>query len=36
MLIGERSDYKTVIEQAKKMELLELNDGSSSSSITLV
>jgi hypothetical protein len=35
-LIGERSDYKTVIEQAKKMELAELNDGSSSSSITLV
>jgi hypothetical protein len=30
-LIGERSDYKIVIEQAKKMELAELNDGSSSS-----
>jgi hypothetical protein len=32
MLIGERSDYKTVIEQAKKMELTELDDGGSSSS----
>jgi FKBP-type peptidyl-prolyl cis-trans isomerase (trigger factor) len=27
MLIGERSDYKTVIEQVKKMELAELDDG---------
>jgi hypothetical protein len=32
MLIGERSDYKTVIEQVKKMELAELDDGGSSSS----
>ncbi|MDQ3976902.1 MAG: hypothetical protein M3264_10290 [Thermoproteota archaeon] len=32
MLISERSDYKTVIKQVKKMELAELDDGGSSSS----